>query len=402
MKSIKEADVKDKKVIVRCDFNVSVDDKGRVVDDMRIKEAMPTIEDLIKREAKVILISHFGRPEKKKSFKSEGDFSSLKEVVSPEKRDCSLYPVYLDLKKKISDIDFYRDCVGKRVKRKVAKMSSGSVLLLENLRYYEDEEENGRAFSVALSSLADIYVNNAFSASHRDHASIVGLPNYLPAYTGYLFERELRFLSRIKQRVERPFVVLVGGAKITSKAKTIDFFLTEADKLLIGGKVANKVMSYRGEIDEPLTDKEKEIMKGIDFDSEKINLPVDVVVSKDEGKRDRRTIDVKSVKKGEVFDIGSKTISEYSEIISQAKTILWAGPMGFFEHEKFEEGTKKIGEAVVDSSALKIIGGGDTGFAMKKFGLREKIDHISLGGGAMLNFLSDKEMPGVKALKEKK
>jgi 3-phosphoglycerate kinase len=403
MKNLQDINLKNKKVLVRCDFNVSVDDDGKVFDDIRITEALPTIKYLINRKAKVIIISHRGRPKNKKSFQEEGFFSSLRSVFLNEKRTESLKPVYERLKEDLDNIKFINDCVGKEVKREVKKMEPGQVFILENLRYYSDEEENGDYFSQDLSSLADIYVNNAFSASHRDHASISGVAKRIPSYPGFLFEREIRVLSKLKNNVDRPFVVIVGGAKISSKAKTIDYFMGRADKILLGGKVANQILSMKGE-NLNLPKLEEDVLKkikNINFESEKLFLPVDGVVAKNPDKR-AKTIKIKNLKKDyNIYDIGPETIKKFSEVIKEAKTIVWAGPLGFFEKKNFKKGTSQVGkEIVMNEKALKVVGGGDTGFALKTFGIRDSVDHLSLGGGAMLAFLSGEKMPGVEALKK--
>ena len=402
MKNLKDADVKSKVVLVRCDFNVPINKKGEVVDDYRITQAMPTVKDLTKRGAKVVLMSHRGRPEKQKSFKKEGTFSSLKDVIFKEDREYSLKPVFKRLEDLLEKVYFVNDCIGKRVDREINKLKEGEVLLLENLRYYEDEAECGKEFSKRLSEPADIYVNNAFSASHRGHASISGVPKHLPSYPGYLFKREVKVLTKLRDNPQRPFVVIVGGAKISSKSKTIEYFLEKADDIVVGGKVANSILSIEGLTQgDYLPDKSiVDNLKNINLTSQKLHLPVDVVASSDHESYLRHTSVGKVRKEEDIFDIGPETIELYSDIIRDAETIVWAGPLGFFEHEKFEDGTNLIGRRVVENeSALTVIGGGDTGAAMNKFGLRDYVDHISLGGGAMLEFLSDGDMPGLEALK---
>lgn len=401
MRSLKDANLKDKKVLVRCDFNVSVNNKGEIVDDIRITQAMPTIKYLVEQGAKVILMSHMGRPEKQKSFQKEGTFASLKDVIFKEDRQYTLKPVYKELEKHLEDVQFINDCIGKRVDRKVNSLKQGQVLLLENLRYYEDEEKNGEYFARRLADLGDLYVNNAFSASHRDHASISGVVKNLPAYPGFLFEREVRVLSRLKEDVKRPLVVIVGGAKMASKIKTIDYFMDRADYVLLGGKVANGVLAIRGlatNIKLPSEDVVKKL-EAVSLTSRKLRLPVDVVASSDPEGYLRHTGPGKVRKEETIYDIGPETVKLYSEIIREANTIVWAGPLGFFEKDNFATGTKRIAQKIVQNDdALKITGGGDTSFALKKFNLRDYIDHVSLGGGAMLTFLSDEEFPGLKAL----
>ncbi len=401
MKNLKEVEVEDKVVLVRCDFNVTVKN-GEVADDFRIVEAIPTIKDLVKRKAKVVLISHIGRPEKQKSFKKEGSYSALKEVIFRESPNCSLEPVYNELKKHINNISFAKDCVGNGVERKVRRLSSGQVLLLENLRRYEDEIECGKAFSRALASLGDMYVNNAFSVSHRKHASVWGVPRRMPAYPGHLFEREIKVLSRVRDNAESPFIAIIGGAKIGSKIENVEHLMNKADKILLGGKVANAVLTVRGIATNKTLPSEDIIKKldRIDHASERIHLPIDVLAS---SKKDISLVreagpgDVR--KEEEIFDIGPETIDYYGDMIKKAQTIVWAGPLGYFEKEQFEIGTKKIAQRIIENDkALKIIGGGDTVYSFKKFGLRDHVDHISSGGGAMLSFLSGQKMPGVDVL----
>ncbi len=401
MNNLKEAEVKNKRVLVRCDFNVPIEE-GKVVDDYRITQAMPTIRDLVKREAKVILVGHLGRPDKQKSFKKEGSYASLKEVVKKEEREDSLKPVYNELEKYFDNISFVNDCIGKRASRKVGNMEPGDVVLLENLRYYEDEQKCGDEFSRGLAELADIYVNNAFSASHRDHASISELPKHLPAFPGYLFERETRILSKIKDKSEKPMVVIIGGAKIKSKAKAIKYFMKEADYLLVGGKVANSILAIKGLAQNNLLPSKEVIdeLEGINLTSQKLHLPVDVVASSDHENYFRHTPPGKVREEEEILDIGPETVELYGDIIREAKTIVWAGPLGWFENEKFQDGTKLVAQRIIENeNSLKVIGGGDTGAALGEFGLRKYIDHASLGGGAMLRFLSEKNMPGLEALK---
>ncbi len=391
MKNISNIDLSEKTVLVRCDYNVSVK-KGKVIDDFRITESIPTIRYLIDSGAKIILMSHMGRPENQKSLKNKG-----------KERDVqfSLRPVYHELEKHFEDVSFVEDCVGKQVKNKAEEMREGEILLLENLRHYRDEEECTPDFSSALAELGDVYVNNAFSASHRKHASIWGVPKILPAYPGLLFEREVGVLSNLKTEAERPFVVLVGGAKISSKVKTIEYFIDKADKILLGGKTANTALALKGVMNMKIPKDTKEKVKNINLDSKKIELPVDVVSA--ENPQDRsEVVPVSALPEGwKAFDIGLKTVDKYSTILKKAGTIVWGGPLGYFENERFEEGTRQIGKEVAkNDKALTVIGGGDTAYAMKKFDLRNSIDHVSLGGGAMLNFLSDGSMPGLDILKK--
>ncbi len=400
MRNLKEANVENKIVLVRCDFNVGVNN-NQVIDDFRIEESLPTINDLKKRGAKVVLISHLGRPKEKRSFKEDGSFPYAETKDYKERRKDSLWPIYLNLREKFKEVDFVGDCVGKVAEEKIKKMKVGEIVLLENLRHYKDEKECGKEFSQALANLGDIYVNNAFSVSHRKHSSIYEIAKILPPYPGLVFEKEIEVLSKVKDNVDRPFVAIVGGAKVESKIKTVTYFAKNADYLLLGGKVANTILGVKGFLTgQDLPNKNIiETLKKMDFDSSKINFPVDSVTSSG------RNISIKKgesekIKKGEdIFDIGPDTINNYKEILKKAKTIVWAGPLGFFEKEKFKNGTESIADRISkNKKALTIVGGGDTAYAFKKFGYRKDIDHICLGGGAMLSFLSDEDMPGIQAL----
>lgn len=310
MKTLKDFNVKNKRVLVRCDFNIPLDEKENIADDFRIKQTIPTIEYLLKNEAKVILMSHLANNK-------------------------SLFVIEERLEKYLGSEEF---------------------TLLENLRFNKGEKENDDNFAKELAQLGDIYINDAFGVCHRKHASVVGVPKYLPSGAGFLLEKEIEVLSKVLKKPERPLVAIIGGNKIESKAKVIEQFLEKADYVLIGGRIAEQI-------------KDK---------SNKLYIPVDS-------------------KNG--FDIGPKTIKIFSEIIKKARTILWAGPLGKFEDSVYEQGTKKVAKLIVkNNQAFKIAGGGDTIFALTKFGLRDKFDHISTGGGAMLQFLSGEELPGLKAL----
>jgi len=312
VKTIKDFDVKNKRVLVRCDFNIPLDEKGDITDDFRIKQTIPTIEYLLKNEAKVILMSHLAG-------------------------------------------DKHLDVIWKRVK-KYLKTKTEEIVFLDNLRLDQREKENNDEFAKELATLGDIYINDAFGVCHRKHTSVVGIPKYLPSGVGFLLEKEVEALSKVLENPERPLVAIVGGVKIESKAKVIDKFLQIADYLLVGEKIAENIESK----------------------SNKLYRPID---------------------SNNGFDIGQKTIRIFSEIIKKARTILWAGPLGKFEDPAYEEGTKKVAKIIVkNNQAFKIAGGGDTIFALTKFGLRDKFNHISTGGGAMLQFLSGEELPGLKAL----
>ncbi len=394
LKTLKDINVKSKRVLARCDFNVPLNKKGVIEDDFRVKQAIPTIKYLIQHKARVILISHLGEPDQNET--------SLKTGKSQK---YTLRPIAKKLEELLSEkIKFLDDCVGKKVEKEIKKMKEGEVLLLENLRFHKEEKENKEEFAESLAGLADVYVNDAFGSSHRAHASIVGVPKYLPCAAGLLLEKEVKVLSRVSEKPERPLVVIIGGAKILNKIKVVKYFLKKADHALIGGKIANAILTVKGicpgrawPSEEFVSDIEK-----INLTSTKLHLPVDAIISPDKtGNIYIRKAALGKIRKDEfILDIGPETIKMFSKIIELASTIIWSGPLGFFEEPLFENGTKLVAEAVIrNSRAFKIAGGGDTIFALAKFHLRERFDHISTGGGAMLNFLSGEKLPGIEALK---
>ncbi len=414
MKTLKNFNFKGKKVLVRCDFNVPLSKEGQVLDNFRIKQTIPTIKYLLEKEAKVILISHLGDPQKIKDKKEKIKNFSLKPIIASLK----------ELLKK--EIIFLDDCIGEKVEKEIEKIREGEVALLENLRFYKEEEAADEKFTKQLASLADVYVNDAFSVCHRSHASIVGVPKYLPSIAGFLLDKEVKILSKVLNSPWRPLVVIIGGVKISTKLTLISQFLKIADHLILGGEIANTILNAKG-ISVGKSFLEPEIVEKInelDLTSAKLHLPIDGVISLQDVKRGLeegylRTAGVGSVRSEEkAFDIGPETIKLFSEIIKGPhfsfwkgpleyikrekvpRTILWSGPLGFFENEKFERGTKEIAESIVSNHlAFKIIGGGDTISAVNKFGLLDKFDYVSTGGGAMLKFLSGEKMPGLEVLR---
>lgn len=387
MKTLKDFDYKNKRVLVRCDFNVSLDEKGRVLDDFRIKETIPTIEYLMKKGAKIILMSHLGKPEGKV-------IENLRLTPVQEK-----LMEYLDV-----SITKAQDCIGKEIEDWLSEMRPGEILLLENLRFHKEEEENEENFAKTLASLGDIYINDAFSTCHRPHASIVGIPKYLASGIGLLLEKEIKILSKVLENPWRPLVVIIGGNKIATKLNLACQFLEKTDHLLLGGKIANVILTAKGvSLGEQLLEKEIiNIVKKIELTNPKLHLPVDGVIALENLVEDYlREGAVGKIRKEErIFDIGQETIKIFSEVIKSAKMIFWSGPMGMFEYKKFERGTKEIAESIIRNySAFKIAGGGETITALSKFGLLDKFDHISTGGGAMLTFLSGEKLPGLEALK---
>jgi len=388
MKTLKSLNLKEKKVLVRCDFNVPLDGKGLISDDSRIKETLPTIEYLIKKGAKVILMSHLGRPEGK--------------VVN----ELRLNPIAKRLSELLNrPVKKLDDCVGEKVKKEVEKIQSGEIVLLENIQFNPGENKNDSNFAKTLASYADIFIMEAFGQSHRNYASIAGIPKYLPSGAGFLLEKEIKILSKVLKSPWHPLVVIIGGVKIESKIGVIEQFLKKADHLLLGGEIANTILIGKGVSLSRSLLKDKAIMKKIqkiDITSPKVHLPVDGVISLENMAEGYFKIGaIGSVKKEEkVYDIGPETIEIFSEIIKQAKMILWSGPLGLFEEKKFESGTKETAQNIVrNHSAFKVAGGGDTISALNKFGLLDKFDHVSTGGGAMLEFLSGEKLPGIEALK---
>ncbi len=360
MKAIEDLNIKGKRVLVRCDFDVPLDKKGNILDDFRIKKAVPTIKYLFNKGAKPVLMGHLGRPRGK--------------IVEHLK----IEPV----RKRLLEL------LGKKVE------------VLENLRFDRREEENDDQFAKELASLGDVYINDAFAASHREHASIVGVPKYLPCGAGLLLASEVKALSI--ENPARPLVAVIGGAKVLTKIKVIKEFLEKADHVIIGGKIANSLLAIKEVIPSNHLPEEKVVseVEKIDLTSTKLHLPVDVIASKDEIHARERAL----AKVGEdemMLDIGPETIKMFSKIIKEAKTIVFAGPLGYFENPLYEKGTKEISQAIADNiKAFKIAGGGDTVSALAKFGLLDKFEHISTGGGAMLEFLSGEELPGLKALEK--
>jgi len=383
MRKIEDLKVKNKRVLVRVDFNVPLDEKGNILDNYRLKVSLPTIKYLKKEKAKIILISHLGRPlAKEKEY-------SLKQII-PE------------LKKLLKEkIKFLPDCLGKKIEKEIELMKPGQLILLENLRFHKGETKNDLGFAKKLAKLGDSYINDAFSVCHRSHASIVRLPELLPAGTGLLLEKEIKVLSKIREKPKRPLVIIIGGKKI-AKIESLSELLEIADHLLLNGFLSEDILIAK-EILVGRPFPEEKILKTIqkmDLTNPKLHLPEDVLLSLEKDWTYKRIVGLGTIRREErVFDIGVETINLYSEIIKKAGTIFWAGPLGFFEEERFAEGTKEVGEKIVRNyKAFKVAGGGNTISAIKKFGWLDKFDHISTGGSAMLKFLCGEELPGIEAL----
>lgn len=374
MKTPTDFNFKNKTVLIRCDFNISFDEKGNVLDDLRVRESIPTILEVINGGGKAVLIGHT----------SEG--KTLKDMIPLLEGH---------LKKKIEFISK----TGQEMSMMIKEASWGDILLLENLRLFDGEEENSEHFASELAITADFFINEAFSVCHRNHASVVRLPDLLPHCAGFGLVQEIKALSRVRDNPERPIVTIIGGAKVASKIKVVETFLEKSDSVLLGGKLANEILIIKGIIkDKPWPDEEviKEI-ENVKLTSNKIHLPVDLIV---DGEYSFRIVTPNTVKtEEEIYDIGPETVKIFSKIISEARMIIWAGPLGFFEDKKYEKGTREIAQAIaMNRKAFKVIGGGDTGIALTKFHLRDSMDHISTGGGAMLDFIAGKKLPGLKAL----
>ncbi len=386
MKTLKDFNFKNKRVLIRSDFNLPLNEKGEIEDDFRLKQTLPTIEYLIKQGARIILMSHLGEP--KGEVVERLRLGPVGEKLS---RELNL-PAIKTL-----------DCLSKEVRNLTERIKPGEIILLENLRFHKGEQENDLEFAKELAGLSDVYINDAFSVCHRQHASVVGITKYLPSAAGLLLEKEVKILSRILENPWRPLAAVIGGVKIESKIRVIKSFLEKADHLLIAGRIATTILTVKGIcLGRPWPSREivKEIEK-FELTSSNLHLPLDALVSPDnKGRVYVRTAAPAKVRKGEeLLDIGPETIKIFSQIIKEAKMLVWSGPLGYFEEPKFEEGTKLIAEEISrNHRAFKLAGGGDTISALTKFGLRDKFDHLCTGGGAMLAFFGGQKLPGLEAL----
>jgi len=387
MKTIKQLDVRDKKVLVRCDFNVPLDENGNVSDDFRIRKTIPTIRYLIDKNAKVILISHLGSP------KGKDPKLSLKPVASELSRLLGI------------EVKFLNDCVGPEVEKAASQMEKRQVILLENLRFYSEEKANDPVFAGKLAKLADFFIQDGFAVCHRSHASVVGVAGILPSGAGLLLEREINILNKTMEDPSRPLVVIIGGAKISTKIKVIKRFLNISDHLLLGGKIANTILAIKGIcVREPLPDEEEGVLKdveAINLTDPKLHLPVDGVMSlANTDEKYLRTGAVGTVKKEErIFDVGPETMETFKKIIASAKMIVWNGPLGYAEVSPFEKSSIEIAKAIKNSGAFSVLGGGETVELISKIGMIDDFSHVSTGGGAMLGFFSGDSMPGIEVLK---
>jgi phosphoglycerate kinase len=388
-KSVRDLDVRGKTVLVRVDYNVPLDEQGRVADATRIQATLPTIRLLRERGARVVLLSHFGRPKGQRDPRF------------------SLAPVAAELGRQLGlEIPLAADCVGPEAERVVRSLRPGGVALLENVRFHPEEEKNAPDFARRLAALGDLFVNDAFGAAHRAHASTAGIADYLPSAAGLLMEKELRALGGILEDPKRPFVAIVGGAKVSTKLGVLESLVRRIDKLLIGGGMANTFLKARGlEVGKSLLEADL-VPAAQDLDRRaaeggvELLLPTDVLVADtvEEGARTQVVAADAVPAEMAIVDVGPETARRYGEALRGAATILWNGPMGVFEIPAFAEGTRAIARLLAESSATTVIGGGESVAAVEQMGLADKMTHISTGGGASLEFLEGRELPGVAAL----
>lgn len=387
-KIVTDLDVSNKRVLVRVDFNVPLKD-GKVSDDTRIRAALPTIQYLLDQNAAVILCSHLGRP--------KGEVNA----------ELSLRPVADYLGTLIGQpVTFAEDCIGTAAEQAAQELQSGEVLLLENTRFHAGEKQNDSTMAKQLAALADFFVNDAFGTAHRAHASTVGVAQYLPSAAGFLLEKEIRYLGKTIADPARPFVAILGGAKVSDKIGVIRNLLGKADQVLIGGGMANTFFKAQGYptgnslVEDEVLDVARELL---DEGKQKLRLPVDVVIAdRFEADAESKVMDMGPVPDGwSILDIGPESVDAFSKVIAEARTVVWNGPMGVFELSPFAEGTFGVAKAIANSDSTSIIGGGDSVAAVKQAGLADQVTHISTGGGASLEMLEGKELPGLAALQDK-
>ena len=394
-KTIKDIDVKGKKVFVRVDFNVPMDENQNITNDTRIRATLPTINYLLDNGAAVILACHVGRPTEAREakFSTKPIVARLAELLGKE-------------------VKWAPDCVGPEAEKAASSLKAGEVLLLENLRYHKEEKKNDPAFAKQLASLADVAVDDAFGVSHRAHASNAGITQYLETVAGFLMEKEIQFIGHTLEAPQRPFVAIIGGAKVSDKIGVISNMIDKVDTIIIGGGMAHTFDAAKGlPVGNSLCEKDKfelalELLKKAETKGVKVVLPADVVVAdKFAADANNKVVDVDKVEDGwEALDSGPKTSALYTEALQGAKTVIWNGPMGLFEFDAFAKGTEAVAKAVAkatEEGAVSIVGGGDSIAALKKTGLSDKISHISTGGGATLEFLEGKTLPGIASIADK-
>ncbi len=391
-KNITDVDIENKRVLLRCDFNVPLDEKGNITDNTRIVKALDTINYIISRNAKLVIMSHLGRP--------KGEYDEK----------YSLKPVKEELERLLNhEVILAKDVIGEDAKIKVNNMKFGDIVLLENVRFEKGEKENSDEMSKELSNFGEIYVNDAFGTAHRAHSSTAGITKYLPAYAGFLMKEEIEYLKTVINDPERPFLAILGGAKVSDKLAVIYSLLDKVDEILIGGGMVFtlfKAMGYnigKSLVEEDRIEDAKNIIKKAEEKNIKLVLPVDVVVTDSIESNTYKTVNIDQIPDDLMgVDIGEKTIENMGKEISKAMTIIWNGPLGVFEYVNFAKGTKKIAEKIADTDCVSIVGGGDSAAAVKQLGLEKEFSHISTGGGATLELLEGKKLPGVESLLDKK
>ncbi len=384
-KTVRDIDIKNKRVLMRVDFNVPMAD-GKVTDDKRIRAALPTIQYVLEQNASLILMSHLGRP--KSASDSEFSLRAASDVLSTLlNRPVRMAP----------------DCIGPEVEKMAKELKPGEVLMLENTRFHAGEEKNDLELAKQLASLGDVYVNDAFGSAHRAHASTEGIARFLPAVSGFLMEQELEYLGRAVANPEHPYIAILGGAKISDKILVVETLLAKCDKLIVGGGMANTFLAAQGlNMQDSLVETSSLAMAKsiLENSGDKLILPLDAVIA-DKFAEDANTqiVDVDKIPAGwRMLDVGPKTLEAYKRALDGAKLIVWNGPVGVFEMPKFAEGTFALARMLAESSAVTVIGGGDSASAVKKAGVAKRMTHVSTGGGASLEFLEGKELPGVAAL----
>lgn len=390
-KTLRDVEVKGKRVLMRVDFNVPLDADKNVTDDNRIQAALPSIQYVIEHGGKLILVSHLGRPkgEVKDEFRLNPAAKRLEELLG----------------KPVLKLD---DCIGDQVKEQVMALNNGDVVVLENVRFHAEETKNDESFAKELASLAELYVNDAFGTCHRAHASTEGVTKFLPSYAGFLVEKEIEYFSKATGAPEKPFITILGGAKVSDKIPVIENLIDKVDTFIIGGGMCYTFLKAQGvtigdsKLEEDKVDFAKELLEKVQAQGKKILLPVDHVIAN----KFAEDADVQVVE-GDIpegwmgLDIGPKTIELFKQELASSKTVVWNGPSGVFEMKPFAQGTKALAEYLADADAVTILGGGDTAAAAKIFGVADKMSHISTGGGASLEFLEGKVLPGVAALLDK-
>jgi phosphoglycerate kinase len=389
LRTVEAAEVEGRRVLVRNDFNVPIDEHGRVTDDLRVRAALPTLRHLVEGDAKVVCCSHLGRPKGKRADKY------------------SLAPVAGVLGERLGRaVAFVDDVAGDEARQAATNLAPGQVLLLQNLRFEPGEEANDPAFADRLASLAELYVDDAFGAAHRAHASVVGVAERLPAYAGFLLAGEVKVLSRLLEDPARPFVAVLGGSKVSDKLAVLANLLGQVDTLVVGGGMCFTFLAARGHgvgdslFEEDQVDPVRDLLARAEREGRRILLPTDVVVAdafaEDAG---RRTVPASAIEPGwRGLDIGPETATAFAAAVDDAKTVFWNGPMGVFEWAPFAAGTRAVAEAVASTSAYTVVGGGDSAAALARFGLADKVDHLSTGGGASLELLEGRTLPGVSVL----